>query len=113
MIDAKDQRSHRQAQAKNADVVLLIGEREGPRQAAWAAKKHGVPIVPIPILAARPNRFGKSGARPWPRRAAFEECEALARLYDKFNAEQIVDLALRLAHAHAAGAGSRQQSSGR
>ena len=100
----------RQAQAKSADVVLLIGGREGTRQAAWAAKEQGVPIVPIPI-------FGRAAKQVWEVERAtlaaqnrFDECEELARLYDKFNAEQIADLTLRMAQTRAAGAASRQQA---
>ncbi|MBI4662777.1 MAG: CHAT domain-containing protein [Verrucomicrobia bacterium] len=91
----------RQAQAKSADVVILVGGREGTRQVAWAAKQRGVPIVPIPI-------FGRAAKHLWElERAAlaaggrFEDCEEFSKLYDKFNADQIADLALRLAQQRA------------
>jgi hypothetical protein len=100
----------RRVQAKSADVVILIGGREGTRQAAWAAKVHGVPIVPIPI-------FGRAAKQIWEVERAtlaaqnrFEECEELARLYDKFNAERIADLALRLAQTNATATVPREQS---
>jgi hypothetical protein len=92
----------RQAQTKNADVVVLIGGRVGTRQAAWAAKEHGVPIVPIPI-------FGRAAQHLWEIERAelsalkrFEDCEEFSRFYDKFNASQIADLVLRLAQRSAA-----------
>ncbi|MBI4660730.1 MAG: hypothetical protein HY735_17980 [Verrucomicrobia bacterium] len=87
----------RQAQANNAEVVVLIGGREGTRQVAWAANERGVPILPIRI-------FGRAAKHLWEIERAnlaahgqFEDCEEFSRLYDRFNADHIADLALRLA----------------
>lgn len=87
----------RAAQAREADVVVLLGGREGTRQVAWAAKQHGVPIVPVPV-------FGRAAKDLWALERAehvgakhFETAEAFSKLYDKFNAEQIAELALSLA----------------
>lgn len=87
----------RDAQAQEADVVVLIGGREGTLQVAWAAKEHGVPIVPIPI-------FGRAAKQIWEIERAelaaqkrYKECEEFTQIYRKFNADQIADLVLRLA----------------
>jgi len=87
----------RETQAQEADVVILIGGREGVSQLGWAAKRHGVSSLPIPI-------YGRAAKQLWEVERAehaaakrFDEAEAFDKLYKKFKADDVADLALLLA----------------
>lgn len=92
-----DWKQVRASQATEADIIILIGGRDGASQLGWAAKRQGIPLLPIPI-------FGRTAEGLWEiergEHAAakrFDEAEAFERLNKKFKAEEVADLALVLA----------------
>ncbi len=87
----------RETQVQEVDVVIVIGGREGVSQLGWAAKRHGVPLLPIPIYGRAAKQLWEVERAEYAATKRFDEAEAFDKLYKKFKADEVVDLALLLA----------------
>lgn len=87
----------RATQATEADLVILIGGREGASQLGWAAKRAGVPLLPIPIFGRAAGKLWEVELNEHSSAKRYDLAEAFDRLYKKFKADEVADLALLLA----------------